>query len=243
MISHGIEFLDLERVIEAAHGDEGSVSKGKRMLELLWRMFQAWRFNQAMNAPTGTNSCVACDGFDVEEFAPRVYRCVSCGYEGGPGHAEYMAARKAERLAALDEPAKRARAKRLLDDAHLLLLSGHGTFNSARVSGWIDALNLGGSGYAGTAGEGWEKQQEFVSAVGDILRAQAQMEEAASLLGVEFPRNLEFREELGYAEAVFDRAFDNIASDMAFIVKAANSMEMVKRMHVWCGVQRSRLKG
>jgi hypothetical protein len=201
-------------------------------------LYQSWRFGRAMNAPTSSNVCVACDSADVDEFAPGAYRCLTCGYEGGPGHADYMAERKRQKLAALDEPARRKRAAKLLEDAHYLLLSGHGTLHSAKHSGWLDLAGVGGGGYSGTAGEGWEKQQEFVSAVGDVLTAQAEMEEAAELLGITYPEHLRFKEELGFAGASFDRAFDNMYSDFAFIEKAARSLRTVEAMQRWCEMQR-----
>lgn len=75
------------------------------MIEQLWRLYQAWRFGQAMNGSTSDDVCIACDSREVRVLAPQVYSCLLCGYEGGPGHAAYLAEKKSAALDALDPAA------------------------------------------------------------------------------------------------------------------------------------------
>lgn len=58
--------------------------------------------------------------------------------------------------------------------------------------------------------------------------------------GEPYPDSLRIREELGFAGASLDRAFDNIFSDVAFLGKAQRSLTTVEAMQEWCDRQRRR---
>ncbi|TVQ94968.1 MAG: hypothetical protein EA397_00505 [Deltaproteobacteria bacterium] len=69
------------------------------------------------------DGCIACGSTDLEVIAPGAYRCLICGYEGGPGFAALQAKQQRDRLAQLEPAVLRQRLTAALDTARLSSLA------------------------------------------------------------------------------------------------------------------------
>ncbi len=99
--------------------------------------------------------CVACDATSVTVLAEGVYRCDSCGYEGGSGYAAWQQGQRDEGLLALAPERRQELAREKLEQALRLLLSADGDANA----GHHDLLGVG---------ERFERASVGVGLVADI---------------------------------------------------------------------------
>ena len=178
------------------------------------------------------SQCIACGSEDLHMLAEDAYECAQCGYEGGAGHADYLAKKKDSALEALDGPAKVARAQRLFEDAHLLLLAARGTLEHAvEVDGGLRRRDA--------TPEYSDAEKDMMAAATDLFQAQRQMQEAAKLRGLTYPA--EFEKQLTALERAFDRA---TGSDFGgideFVREATQSRQTVGAMQAWCDAQRDK---
>ena len=84
------------------------------------------RLNEFLEAPIDDRNCVACGEMRVQRLAPGVYRCPTCGYEGGPGVARREAEAKRRALRSLKPEERRRNGQDALREAHRLLLAMRG---------------------------------------------------------------------------------------------------------------------
>ena len=140
--------------------------------------FGIWRMNKAKNAVISDEECVACDSKNVTILGEGTYHCNDCGYEGGSGVAKMQEdAHRATIAAMSDEDKKESGIKDLLE-ARTLLKAAQGTLSHVGTLSVIDIAGSGGMGDRGNA-----KQQDLVSAVGELMRAQAHIRDASLKLG------------------------------------------------------------
>ena len=79
-------------------------------------------FGGGAKTPEG-DACIACDSTELEDLAPQVYRCRSCGYTGGDGFAAYRANQRREEFAALSTEDLLTKTLNALENVRLALLA------------------------------------------------------------------------------------------------------------------------
>ncbi len=84
--------------------------------------------------------CAACQSASVRMLAARVYLCLQCGYEGGPGMAEWMKIKRRQAMERLPAIERVSQARGDVREARTLLLSAQGTLRA--LTGFAD---VGGS--------------------------------------------------------------------------------------------------
>ena len=178
------------------------------ILKAIW---EAFKFDRAAKAEIADDECVACGSKDLEELAPRAYRCLQCGYEGGSGLAEAHEAAARRELDELDPDQKRRKARALVDDARSLLTSARGTLDGAVIASVHDIVGIGGDP-SGIAGEGSEKQQLMQRALQDTEQARRSLEDALYLLGEEGDTGE--GEDIGVGLAAADMYLDSPITDL-----------------------------
>lgn len=153
------------------------------MIKFILDLIRANKMNRAMNAAGDASRCTACESTEVMQLAAAAYRCLSCGYEGGDGYAAYKTQQRAAKFAELPEEERRGQAKRKLENARHLLLSGIGDANHALTASALDIVGVGSMAYGGSSGEGNEKHNMLTAAVGMLLEAKNEMVDSQMLLG------------------------------------------------------------
>ena len=148
------------------------------MFQLILELIRSLRLGSASRAHISDESCVACDSKDLTSLGPGAYRCNACGYEGGSGLAAMQEQRRLAHFDRMTPEERRKSAHEDLLEARTVLNSAIGSLDSVRLMSGLDLVGVGGSGYAGMAGEGNEKQQALVSAMGFVLEAQNQLKDA-----------------------------------------------------------------
>ncbi|HHO51568.1 MAG TPA: hypothetical protein ENK18_12015 [Deltaproteobacteria bacterium] len=132
--------------------------------------------------------CVACGEAEVAWIADGVYVC-GCGYEGGPGHADWLRAERRRRLAGLPQEQRSALAIAALREARTL--AGDADVVLRRLQRSLRAEVSDGSGRESRP---WEV--DLLSATGTLAQAFAQLELAADGLGGTAPAAPDLRAEL-----------------------------------------------
>lgn len=117
--------------------------------------------------------CVACGEPDVAWVADGVYVCGGCGYEGGPGHADWLRSERRRRLAELPEAQRRERVRAALEEARVLARGADAVLQRLQRSLRASEVTDGSSREI----RPWEA--DLLSATGDLARAFAQLSLAA----------------------------------------------------------------
>jgi len=184
------------------------------MFQLILELIRSLKLGSASRAHISDESCVACDSADVTSLGPGAYRCNACGYEGGSGLA---AMQEQNRLAQFDQMSpdeRRESAQKDLLEARTVLTSCIGSLDSVRLMSGLDMVGVGGSGYAGTAGEGNEKQQALVSAQGYVFEAQNLLKDAWYKLQGHPGGALELDSPIDYTTWALDVHLDGLVGDL-----------------------------
>lgn len=200
------------------------------MLKLIYDLYQSWRMNRAMSEASTGESCVACDGTDVTLLGPAAYRCNACGYEGGDGLAALHRAEREAAFARMPEAARRASARGDLEEARRLLTSGLGDLDRAQRVGAMDTLGVGGTGYAGSGGEGAEKYSELNGAMGLLMEAEGLVRDAVAKLYGESSSGESRFDAPSYVAASLDVHFDNLLSDLAFHSRVSSAQGEARQL-------------
>jgi len=207
------------------------------MLKFLYDLFQARKMKRAVAASDGPSErCVACDGDDLTVVADDVYRCNTCGYEGGDGLAAYLEGQERAQVLAMAPEARRAAARRHLEGARSMLLGAEGTMKSA--DGWskLDIVGLGGASSMGGAGEGGQrKHTELQAVLAEMLTAKRDIDRALfELHGDDSAAASEFDAEIGYGWTSADLYFDNFLVDLAFHRRLKRVSADLEKLRLFC---------
>ena len=134
--------------------------------------------------------CLACDSTELELLAHDVYRCSSCGHEGGEGLSAWLAARKRSEITAMSPDQRAALALENLSAARNVLVG------AAHVggSGIVEADTVLGPelhfalGFGGTHGiEQIAEEQRIAGArFRELLESEQLLEQAAIALSDQF---------------------------------------------------------
>ncbi|HJN75450.1 MAG TPA: hypothetical protein QGF58_16090 [Myxococcota bacterium] len=178
------------------------------ILKAIW---QAFKLDRAAKENISDTECVACGSKKLDELAPKAYRCLSCGYEGGSGLAAAHEAAARREVDRLSPERKRAKARKELEDARSLLSAATGTLDGAVIASVHDIIGIG-SDPSGIAGEGSEKQQLMQRALQDAEQARALIKDALYLLGDDADAGRP--EDIGMGMAAADIYFDNPLTDL-----------------------------
>lgn len=146
----------------------------------------------------GPQTCAACGASERAEIGVDAYRCVSCGYEGGPGLAAMLEARRRELFALMPVDERRRSALVDLKEAKALTVSAIGALRRSFA-------NPGG----GPLAHGMSTQ--YVDAMQLLAEAQQRIADAELKLGVALDTLLSASDEpmargFGTARRVLDGA-------------------------------------
>lgn len=134
---------------------------------------------------TQAGCCLVCDSTDLHLLGPNAYRCLSCGYEGGPGYAAYLDNQRRARITALEPVERQAFARQRLDAARNLANGADPDW--ARRNSAVSAANAAADLVLDAAlslahqrgvDRQAEEDQEIVELVGQLLEAQRELDDA-----------------------------------------------------------------
>jgi hypothetical protein len=134
---------------------------------------RARRMRAAEQTPLPPDRCLACGHTDLEQLAPDVTRCRTCGFTGGEGMSAWQRRRRVHALEKLDPDQRRGLAVRKLREAQLLLGTAHESLDQAASASVIDMAGL-------SFDRGEEKQNEFGVAV-RMIRTALSLASAAAV--------------------------------------------------------------
>ena len=183
------------------------------MIDFILRRF---RMNRATKESSTGDSCVACEGTDVELLAPQTYRCNACGHEGGDGWSAYNTTLRHASFARMSVSDRRDSAREDLLEARLLLSSGIGDLDRSHTEGTLDTFGLHGVSDSSTLGEGTAKIESMRAGVELVNEAQDHIGDALVKLYGErnSPEDVAPDSHKGH---FVDLYFDNIFSDLRFL--------------------------
>ena len=121
------------------------------------------------------NVCLACGKAELETLGPDVYRCSTCGHEGGDGLPAWIAARERSEITAMSPEQRAALALEHLEAARNLLAGVHSE----------PELGIPRADFASTVLEQAVPEDEdrlLAAALRDLLESEQSLERAATAL-------------------------------------------------------------
>jgi hypothetical protein len=201
------------------------------VLQLIRDLILSWKMGNAAREHSTGDSCVACDSNDVTMLAPQAYRCNKCGHEGGDGYASWQQGRREEAIRRMPPEKRRAGARMDLVQARDQLNGVIGDLHAASTMSALDIAGFGGSSYAGTDGEGGEKQKLVTTATQGLLEARNLVDDARVKLGIDMDTSLaETDKQGGYALWAADLHFDGLLVDLAYHAKIERMNQETRSM-------------
>lgn len=201
------------------------------MFQLLRDLLLQFRMSRASREASTGECCVACNSTDVTILAPQAYRCNVCGHEGGDGYGAWQRQNRDAAIQKMPMEQRRQGARRDLLLARDALQGVAGDLAGARNMSAMDIAGIGGTAYAGTDGEGGEKQRLVTTATQGILEARNLVQDARVKLGVQMDTTLaETDRQDSYALWAADLHMDNMFTDLAYHAKIERMAQESQRM-------------
>ena len=172
------------------------------------------------------DGCVACGSPDVDEIAPRVWRCRRCGFTGGAGMADFH---RIERMAAIANMSPEERQRTGVEDlqqAQRLLMKADATLDQAATLARQDTHR---NNYYDHQADCF-KQSLLVSAMGDIQQAEQLIMGAGSKLGIKALQVRSHEIDASSMAFALDGGIDNISANSAVAGHIGSAHQRAKNL-------------